>query len=727
MRTKELWNEGWSFSKDSGFADAEQVSLPHCFNSTDGQDGGNDYFRGTGYYRKEFTRPVLDGDEIWVEFRSVAMVSTVTLNGVELGRHTGGYSTFRFELTPHLQDNNVLVVTANNEYSETYYPQKADFTFYGGIYRDVWLLGVPKEHFQLDHFGGEGFKVTPVVSKDLSSCEVKMEAWISSGTVTFSLQGEEKTAEVRDGKAETSFVIPNPHLWNGKKDPFLYEATAVSSSGDEVSTRFGCRRYEIDPERGFILNNKEYRLAGVSKHQDRWAKGNAVSKEDLKEDMDIVLELGVNTLRLAHYQHDQYFYDLCDEKGIIVWAEIPYITAHMKDGRENTLSQMQELIVQNYNHPSIIVWGLSNEITTQGGVTKDLEENHKLLNVLAHKLDPTRLTTMAHVFILKTKEPIARLTDVSAWNLYYGWYVGDLPQNEKFLDKYHKKYPKAPIGLSEYGADANIQYQTAEPIKGDYTEAYQCLYHEHILEMWSKRPYLWTIYAWNLFDFGADARNEGGKKGQNQKGLVTIDRKTRKDAFYIYKAYFSDEPFVHLCGKRYEKRVEAETELKVYSNQKEVTLYVDGKPVETQKGERIFRFNFELAGSHEIEVRSGELADSMTVQKVEEKPAEYQSETMMVHNWFDVEVKKGYFSLKDAPIRIKRSKEGKAVLDKYYYPMIHGMTERYGDVSSGVKIPKITYTILDFVPLEKLFRMLGSMISLETVEGLGKELPKIRK
>ena len=727
MRETVNINKDWLFSKDSEFKEAEKVDLPHCYNSIDGIDGDNYYYRGQTFYKKEFSNPISENEELWVEFGAVSMIADVYLNDTHLYKHIGGYSCFRVNLTEHLKEHNVLKVVVDNSYSETYYPQKADFTFYGGIYRDVNFIKVNKVHFDLDYYGSPGIKVTPIVSDDLSSCTVTVETYSNGNKVEITVDGITKTADVNNGIAKATFQIADPHLWNGLKDPYLYEAKAVVDNSDEVSARFGCRRYEIDPEKGFILNNKEYRLVGVSKHQDRYGKGYAVSKEDLDEDMSLIRELGVTSLRLAHYQHAQYFYDLCDKYGLVIWVEIPYITAHMAQGRDNTISQMKELIIQNYNHPSIICWGLSNEITTHGGVNDDLVENHKILNNLVHELDKTRLSTMAHVFLLKTKEKLVRLPDVCAYNLYYGWYVGDLDQNDKFFDKYHRKYPKSCVGLSEFGADANVQFQTIRPQKGDYSEAYQCVYHEHILKMWSERKYIWCLYAWNMFDFGADGRNEGGKKGQNQKGLVTFDRKLKKDAFYIYKAYFSDEKFVHLCGKRYVDRFEDDTVIKAYSNLPELSLYVDGKYIQTRKADKVFEFQYVITGEHHIEVRYGDYSDAMDIRKVDQKNESYESDTMKIHNWFDVEVKKGYFSLKDSAFRISRSKEGKKVLDEYYYPMINGITNRYGDVSKGVKIPKIAMKAMDFVPLEKMFKAMGSMASLETVEALGKKLPQIKK
>ena len=720
-------NKGWLFSKESSLLDKRNVDLPHCYNALDGIDGDNSYYRGKTYYIKEFKNPLKENEELWAEFEAASMIADVWLNDEKLYTHIGGYSLFRVDLTKHLKEDNVLKVVVDNSYAETYYPQKADFTFYGGIYRDVSFIITDKVHFDLDHYGSKGIKVTPVLSDDLNSCDVFVETWSNGSNVKVTLCDETKEALVKDGHACVKFTLSKPHLWNGLKDPYLYSVKASVDDLDEVETRFGIRSFRIDPDKGFLLNNEEYRLVGVSKHQDRFEKGYAVSKEDLEEDMALIRELGVTSLRLAHYQHAQYFYDLCDEYGLLVWAEIPYITAHMKEARDNTISQMKELIFQNYNHPCIYGWGLSNEITTHGGVNEDLMENHRILNDLVHKLDKTRVSMMAHVFLLKTKEKLVRLPDVCAYNLYYGWYVGDFGQNDKFFDDYHKKYPKSCVGLSEFGADANVQFQTIHPLKGDYTEEYQCLYHEHMLKMWEERKFIWCFYAWNMFDFGADGRNEGGKKGQNQKGLVTFDRKTKKDTFYLYKAYFSKEPFVHLNAKRYIKRSEENTTFKVYSNQDKVSLYVDGNLIEEKTGKRIFEFTYKINGKHHIEVRSGELCDSFDLEKVDVKPAEYESDAMKINNWFDVEVKKGYFSLKDSAFRIKRNKEGRKVLDQYFYPMVKGIANKYGDVSSGVKIPKIAYTIMELVPLEKLFKFMGSMTTLEAVEGLAKELPKIKK
>ena len=402
----------------------------------------------------------------------------------------------------------------------------------------------------------------------------------------------------------------------------------------------------------------------------------------MEEDISIILEMGANTIRLAHYQHAQYFYDLCDEKGLVIWAEIPYITMHMTNGRANTLTQMEELIVQNYNHPCIAVWGLSNEITAASAVNEDLLENHRLLNELAHKLDPTRKTTMANVFMLETTSPILEIPDVNSYNLYFGWYLGELEQNDEFFDKYHADYPDRCIGFSEYGADANPQYQSSHPEKGDYTESYQCVYHEHIAKMIAERPWLWATHVWNMFDFAADGRDEGGKHGENQKGLVTFDRKLKKDPFYLYKAYWSKEPFVHLCGSRYVDRAEDVTEIKVYSNLPEVSLYKDGQLVETKQGDKVFTFQLPITGKHSIEARSGEHSSVILVNKVDAPNPDYAMDNRKnVTNWFDGELDESCWSVKD--------NMAAAMADPKAGPILKQISDKAaaarGDVAAAVK------------------------------------------
>lgn len=693
MRNIVSFNDNWKFIKnaadevEAAKGEGESIALPHTWNAVDGQDGGNDYHRGTCWYVKKFAKPEKnETDKAYLEFCGAAMTAEIYLNGEKISRHEGGYSTFRVEITERLEEENTLVVSVDNSNNTTVYPQTADFTFYGGLYRDVNLIIVPETHFELSYCGSQGIKVTPVVNLEEKKAVVTVEAWVcgDADIVTFEVNQEKINASLEAGRAKAEFVIENVHLWDGVDDPYLYTAKAFMENGDIVSTRFGCRKYYIDPQKGFFLNGHPYLLRGVSRHQDFKGVGNALTIEHHKKDMEIIKEIGATTLRLAHYQHAQEFYDLCDENGLIVWAEIPYITMHMKNGRANTLSQMEELVVQNYNHPSIICWGLSNEITAASAVDDDLLENHRLLNNLCHRLDSTRLTTMANVFMLETDSPILEIPDINSYNLYFGWYLGELEQNDEFFDEYHEKYPDRVIGFSEYGADANPQYQAAVPEKGDYTESYQAVYHEHILQMIEKRPWLWATHVWNLFDFAADGRDEGGKHGENQKGLVTIDRKTKKDAFYLYKAAWNKkEPFVHLCGKRYVDRTEDVTEVKVYSNQSKITLVVDGKEFETQTGKTIFKFNVPISGEHKITAIADSCTDSITVKKVEEENQDYIFiKRSPVTNWFDAdELDPECFSINDKLAEIKANPKAGAIIDEM---MAKGASDR-GDVADAVK------------------------------------------
>lgn len=727
MRKTMLFNDNWTFIKENK---EETVTLPHTWNAEDGQDGGNDYYRGTCFYQKSFHRPETEG-EVWLEFRGAAMSAEVFLNGQKLARHEGGYSTFRVNLTEVLQDENVLSVSVDNGVNCRVYPQKADFTFYGGIYRDVYLIIVPREHFCLDYFGSAGMKVTPVVSEDLSGAEVTVETWqTGSHPVTVQIDDQVQIVQPVDGYARAVFKLDAPRLWNGCEDPYLYTAAAYLESGDEVSANFGCRRIAFDAEKGFVLNNEPLRLCGTARHQDWQGLGNALTKTQHEEDIALLLEMGANTVRLAHYQHDPYFYELCDKAGLIVWAEIPYITEHMSEGRENTLSQMTELIVQCYNHPSIVCWGLSNEITATTGVTEDMAENHRVLNDLCHRLDATRPTTMAHVFMLSPDDPFVMLPDIRSYNLYYGWYVGDKEQNDRWFDDFHAKHPEAVIGLSEYGADANPQYQSGKPEKGDWTEGYQALYHEHMLKMWSERPYIWAMHCWNGFDFGADGRDEGGKPGQNQKGLITFDRKIKKDAFYIYKAYLSAEPFVHLCGRRYAERAEGTTEIKVYSNQKKVSLYVDGKELESKTGDKVFCFSVPITGEHEIRAVSDELVDTMKICGVDTPNKDYIKEGTDVVNWFDREdevVREGYFSIKDSMKDVKANPQAHAVFDEMAAPLQAKAVEAYGDVAKNVQLPPEIQDMMDKMSVEATLKQMGKLVTPEFVHKLNFALNQVKK
>ena len=724
MRKITVLKEGWRFGRSRDAA-REVISLPHTWNAVDGQDGGNDYYRGTCWYARKLSAEETAGDAVFLELNGAAHTCEVFLNGEKLCHHEGGYSAFRADLTGKLQESNLLEISVSNEDSDRVYPQKADFTFYGGLYREVRLISVPAEHFELLRDGTPGIKVTPVVDLERHSAAVTVETWQNAETVTMTVNGESKTVSSENGHAQAEFLIGNVHLWDGPDDPFLYTAAAKLESGDEISARFGCREFRCDPEKGFFLNGRSCPLRGVSRHQDLKGKGNALSKEDHAADMIFIREIGANTLRLAHYQHAQEFYDLCDENGIIVWAEIPYITMHMANGRENTLSQMRELITQCYNHPCIAVWGLSNEITAASAVNEDLLENHRLLNDLCHRMDRTRLTTMANVFMLETDSPVLEIPDINSYNLYFGWYLGEPEQTDEFFDEYHEKYPDRVIGFSEYGADANPTFHSSHPEKGDYTEEYQALYHEHMLRMIEKRPYLWATHVWNLFDFAADGRDEGGKHGENQKGLVTFDRMLRKDAFYLYKAAWNKkEPFVHLCGKRYINRCEEETEIKVYSNQPHVKLYVDGAFVGEQDGETVFRFCIPLLGEHLIEAFAGDAHDSMCIRRVSEPDESYifNKAAASVTNWFDSDdIDPTCFSIMDTLGEIRQHPRAGAIVSQM---MAKGASER-GDVADAVKDNPALQRMMGRMTMMSLLKQGGA--DEESIKQLNRILQGIKK
>lgn len=735
-------NNDWIFYRSreefKGHLGGRRVHLPHTWNAEDGQDGGNDYYRGGCWYEKtlEDLHPKM-GTEWYLQFDGVAMDAEVYLNNEKLCVHHGGYSTFRVNITDRIiEGNNELVVSVSNSPSHTY-PQNADFTFYGGIYRDVRLLCVPDAHFALDYYGGVGLRVTPTVT-DLEdkTAEVTVEAWVKgkAESVRFSVSDADGAtlytmdASVNNGYAEAKIPMPSAHLWDGVFDPYLYRATASLANGETVSLRFGYREFHVDPQRGFFLNGRSYPLRGVSRHQDWAGVGNALTSDMHKEDVALIREIGANTVRLAHYQHSQEFYDLCDEAGLIVWAEIPYITMHMSSGRENTLSQMKELIVQCSSHPSIVCWGLSNEITVASTVNEALLENHRALNDLCHRMDPSRLTTMASAFMLEIESPILEIPDINSYNLYFGWYLNELDDNEKFFDAYHERFPERCIGFSEYGADANIRFHSSRPEKGDYTEEYQCLYHEHILEMLESRPWIWSSHVWNMFDFAADGRDEGGAHGLNQKGLVSFDRKTKKDAFYLYKAWWGNESFVHICGSRYVYRTEDVTEVKVYSNEEEVSLYVDGTLLETQQGRRIFRFRVPLRGRHEIIAKTACCEDHIILEKVAEPNASYTLvKQPEVVNWFDQDKHNpSRFSIFDTVGEITQNPDANAIYLRMKEKMDAAVAAR-GDIAQSATANPALQKMINRQTFRNLIRLCGVSLTDEELRELNYSLQQIEK
>ena len=689
MRIKQNINNNWLFTKDVvtlenlSTATFETVNVPHTWNNLDGQDGGGDYYRASCWYKKEIELSNEDlTKSLYLEFEAVNSIATVYVNGKQAGYHEGGFSTFRIHLNNYVQEGiNEVIVKADNSANNFVYPQFADFTFFGGIYRHVHLVKANPIHFDLDYVGSPGVMVTPIVEG--STAKVEVRGFVTNpetASVLYKIKNDgavilEGTAPANNATA--NFTIENPHLWDGVDDPHLYELEAyVLVDGnivDNVSVNFGIRSFKVDSEKGFFLNGRPYPLHGVSRHQDRFNKGWAISDEDHLQDMELIKEVGANTIRLAHYQHAQYFYDLCDKEGMIIWAEIPYISSHMDTGRDNVFSQMKELITQNYNHPSIVCWGLSNEITMRGE-TERLLQDHRDLNDYCHATDPTRLTTIAEVTMVSMDSEMTRISDIISYNHYFGWYIGSVDENGPWLDEFHEKHPDISVGLSEYGCEAILDWHTEDPKRGDYTEEYQAYYHEEMLKTFASRPYLWSTHVWNMFDFAADSRDEGGKKGRNHKGLVTYDRQTKKDSFYIYKAYWNQkEKFVHICSKRYEERAKDEIVVKVYSNLDEVQLFHNGNEVALSKKDvHTFYYNVKLHdGKNTIIAQSGDYTDQAEFTKVAEENPKYHfgDGSSSVTNWFDkdgnaVEFKtrEGYLNINSLISDIVKNPIGKEMM-----------------------------------------------------------------
>ncbi len=655
MKTINNINAGWKFfySKDGTTQD---VDLPHTWNCDDGQDGDGKYYRGTCSYEKTLPELSLsDGDQVYLEFKGVNASAKVYVNGTLAGEHDGGYSTFRCNITSCLAAENIVKVDVDNSVNDTVYPQFADFTFYGGIYRDVNLIVVGKNHFDLDYFGCNPIKVEPVIADGDADGKLKVTAYVTGeGDVRITIYDAEGNVFTELANGEETTIV-GVHRWDGVDDPYMYKAVATLYNGDEavdeVSANFGFRSYSVDRNKGFFLNGRSYPLHGVSRHQDRPGKarqhngeticgGNAITNAEHDEDMALIMEIGANTIRLAHYQHADYFYDLCDKNGLVIWAEVPYISKHMNNGDENIKHQFKELILQQFNHPSIMFWGISNEITMKKTDYDDMLKTHHEMNDLAHELDPSRKTTVACFAMCSWRNRSSRISDVVSWNLYLGWYVPGKFLNRAWMAMYRLLDHHRCIGMSEYGAEGMTNLHTAKPKRFDNTEEYQGIYHEYMLEFFAKHPYLWSTHVWNMFDFAADGRNQGGDPGMNHKGLITFDRKTKKDAFYLYKAYWSKQPVLHLCGKRYINRETAKTEIRVYTNQgPAVEVYNNGKLVATPKAKYesgkvyVCKIDLDKSCDNEIVVKANGYEDSMIIHPVDEADPAYSANSGNSMSW----------------------------------------------------------------------------------------------
>ena len=742
MRTKTLLTSAL-FAKQGETAAA--VALPHTWNALDGQDGGNDYWRGIGTYTIELPNPT-KGLKQYIEFQGANHVATVYCNGRELGTHKGGFSTFRYDLTPAMKPaGNVLTVVVTNAASDIY-PQNADFTFYGGLYRDVNFIEVQDAHFDLLLDGTDAVFVTPhnvgktrvdLFPVNAEGCTLRVELKDAEGNVVGTAETEALA------HSHVLIDVKEPHLWNGIADPYCYtcEASVVTDGEvqDTVTVTYGYRSFHVCPNTGFWLNGKNVPLHGVSRHQDRLDKGWAISKADHEEDVAIIKELGANTIRLAHYQHDQYFYSLCDKTGFVLWAEIPFISQFIptEEAYSNTISQMTELVAQNYNHPAICFWGISNEILI-GADREDLRQNLRDLHELAKSMDPSRLTTMAQVSMTPMDSEHNYITDVVSYNHYFGWYGGDVEDNGPWLDKFHALHPDKCLGVSEYGAENILLWHSAEPENHDYTEEYANHYHQEMLKTFAQRPFLWATHQWNCFDFAADARNEGGVIGRNNKGLVTYDRKTKKDAYYLYKAWWNPEPMVFVSGCRFVNRAPDERNVIIYTNCDQVTLVVNGVDVATKQAvDHMITFeNVPLNdGENTVTAYSGEVkANVITLCGVAEHDYSYDlPDGNQGANWFDdpklVEMKKAFKYPKDA-YSIK-DKFGDLMANPQTAAILGGMMQKFmGENPMMSAMGQMSEEMMGFMRamrLADMLKMAGAAVSMEAKLALNQALNQVKK
>jgi len=631
-RVDTLLDDAWRFLRADaagaempGFDDSaapwSDVTLPHTWNALDGEDGGSNYYRGVGWYRRHLIAPADfaagGGRQAFVQLDGANIVTDVYLNGTHLGQHRGGFSAFRYDVTSVLTaGDNVLAVKVDNSPVNDVPPLSADFTFFGGLYRDAHLLTTDSLHVDVEDFASSGVYITPRVGSG-GSAEISVRVRVKNagaadvtGQITVTLvdasgvpMSRFPTNDFTASAGMTQELVLStmnlrPRLWNGRSDPYLYTAyVEISHAGtvtDVVSQRFGFRSFAMDPNTGFSLNGQPYDLHGVNRHQDRLDMGWAITTREHDQDMALIVEMGATAIRLAHYQHAQHFYDLCDRNGIVAWAEIPLVNGITASQAftDNAHQQMTELIRQSFNHPAIVFWSIGNEQRSNDAPTNALLGD--LASLVATEY-PSRLSTYAHCCSNDTSG-LPTHSDVVGYNEYFGWYTGNYNQFGGWADGVHAAQPNRSMAVSEYGAGAAITQHADNPtmpVPGGpfHPEEYQALLHEATWKQIAARPYLWGKFIWNMFDFAVDDRNEGDTPGRNDKGMVSYDRLTKKDAFFWYKANWSSDPFVHITGRRNNPRTTATIDIKVYSNLDTVSLTIAGAVLPAQTStDHIFVF-----------------------------------------------------------------------------------------------------------------------------------------
>ena len=662
-------NAGWQFIKlprgipvERENLDWETVSLPHTWYREE------DPYHGLVLYRRE-----IGVGKAWkkafLEFEGADQRCRVFVNGREIGEHKGAYARFRFPVPEAALKSGEGRIEAllDNRVSADVSPNFGDFTIFGGLYRNVNLLVTSEDHFDYCFYGTDGVIARAAVQDDgsgLLALEPHVCTERDDACIVYTLtgpEGELAAESTAPAKESVSLRVPEPKLWNGKKAPELYTLRAElqidGETADEAEIRVGFRTVSMSPDDGLRLNGEHIKLCGVAKHQDRAGVFSAVSREQIDEDFALIREIGANAIRLSHYQHPQHTYDRCDEDGLLCWAEVPMLKMTENGALyANIEQQLIELVLQNIHHPSIFCWGIQNEI----GMFRDapfMHEECRVLTALVKRLDPNRLVTAANLYNVKPASQLNAITDMVGYNLYFGWYYGEMPDYSKYLDNYHAQRPEMPLGISEYGVDCNVKLHSETPRVKDYSEEFQALWHETVYPVLQSKDYLWGSFIWNMFDFSSDRRSEGGVKYINGKGLVSHDRTLRKDAFYYYKAKWSAEPFVHLCASRFVRRARERIDVKIYTNLPRVTLWKDGEKIgigENNGNGTVLLRDVALApGINQLWAVSGDCEDRCLFERVEKPEESYrlpEESGGAVRNWFlsdDDTVKEGYYSIMD--------------------------------------------------------------------------------
>lgn len=744
-----LLTDEWSFHREN--EKSYEVTLPHTYNAVDGQLGTS-MWRGKGIYKKEIELSAEElKNKMYLEIGAAAMVSIVKINEKTIYENTCPYSLYRVEINDHVNaGKNQIEIITDNSPNDAVYPQMADFSFYGGIYRTVKLIYAPQIHFDYLDGSRDGVQVRAeevekgrwklraegVVVCESGNCCCEIHLTLQDGKREVGITSQKICFEKRK-EFSLELDVENPHLWMGTEDPYLYQVQIelfVNGKTEEKRViAVGFRTICITPDHGFFLNGKHIKLHGVARHQDFGGVGNAVSVKNMEQDMALIKEMGANSVRLSHYQHDDYFYRRCDEEGILVWAEVPFISMMSENpkAQKNIHEQMRRLILQCGNHTSVYCWGIQNEITI-AGETEMIYANVKSLSEYAKAFDPGRYTAEANIYSVSNESPINHLTELVGYNLYYGWYYDEIPDLQKRLDEFHRVSPDIPLLVTEYGVDTNPQYHSYEPKMKDYSEEYQLLFSDNALKEFEEREYFVGSYVWNLCDFGSANRDEGGKQGQNQKGLVTIDRKLKKDAFYLYKAYWSKEPFVKLAGSRFIYRHRENNTIIVLSNLSYLELFVNDWMIaeEAHTLPMVCFSDVKLRmGKNKITVRGydqeGRLyEDEMILERVEKENEQYhcikKEEGKRVINWFE------RFDLTDTG-------------EFHPNPDGYSSADRIGDIMKHPDGEKIILKYFESMVQDPRFAMMKAMtldavgklknlgIPIELIRVMNKELNQIKK